>query len=212
MNTKPLTKTIFKQALKDLKSRDTDFNRVLTRFGPPPMWTREPGFAALVRIILEQQVSLASARATFDRLLNAVSKLDPYQFLKLDDECLRAIGFSRQKTRYCQGLAHEIKKDRFYVDGLAKLDDEQARAKLQSITGIGRWTADIYLLTALRRPDIWPVGDLALANAIQQIKHLKIRPHPEEQTRISLAWKPWRAVAARICWHYYLSKAAQKKA
>ena len=126
--------------------------------------------------------------------------------MKLDDLTLRKIGFSRQKTRYCRNLATAIINETLRLDKLAKLADEPARAELLQITGIGQWTADIYLLTALKRPDIWPLGDLALAVAVQQVKRLKERPSSKELEKISERWKPWRAVAARVFWHHYLSK------
>jgi DNA-3-methyladenine glycosylase II len=169
------------------------------------MWKREPGFQTLVQIILEQQVSLASARAAFDRLLQAVPDLNPAEFLKLDDETLRECGFSRQKTRYCRNLAAAIKEGSLHLDGLETMDDDGARAELLKITGIGRWTADIYLLMALRRPDVWPMGDLALIVSVQRVKGLEEKPSSQVIEALSENWKPWRAVAARICWHHYLS-------
>ena len=205
MKAEPLTKPAFDQALAILKDRDPDLGCVLSSFGPPPMWNREPGFPTLVHIILEQQVSLASAKAAFDRLRQAVPVLNPPEFLKLDAETLRQIGFSRQKTRYCRNLAGAITESSLHLEGLKGMDDDQARAELLKITGIGRWTADIYLLMALRRPDVWPMGDLALAVAVQRIKRLEARPSSKELEAFSETWKPWRAVAARVFWHHYLS-------
>lgn len=205
MKIEPLTKLAFDQALSILRDRDPDLRGVLSSFGPPPMWAREPGFPTLVHIILEQQVSLASARAAFDRLRQAITILAPEEFLKLDAETLRQIGFSRQKTRYCRNLANAITEGSLHLEWLEEMDDDIARAELLKITGIGRWTADIYLLMALRRPDIWPIGDLALALAVQRIKRLESRPSSKELEALSESWKPWRAVAARVFWHHYLS-------
>lgn len=205
IKTKHLTVPAFKQALTLLKDRDPDLQDILSNFGPPPMWKRHPGFPTLVRIILEQQVSLASAKAAFDRLSQALPILTPGRFLKLDGEKLKQIGFSRQKTRYCRHLAEAITTGSLHLERLGRMDDEGARAELLKITGIGRWTADIYLLMALRRPDVWPVGDLALAVAVQRVKRLKARPSSSELEVLSRAWKPWRAVAARVFWHHYLS-------
>jgi len=204
--TKPLTKKTFDIALAALKDRDPGIRKVISKFGPPPLNTRKQGFPSLVHIILEQQVSLASADAAFKRLQQAVPKLLPDEFMKLDDPTLRKIGFSRQKTRYCRNLATAIINETLRLDKLAKLADEPARAELLQITGIGQWTADIYLLTALKRPDIWPLGDLALAVAVQQVKRLTERPSSKALEKISERWKPWRAVAARVFWHHYLSK------
>jgi DNA-3-methyladenine glycosylase II len=205
MKIEPLTRPAFDQALAILGDRDPDLGCVLSSFGPPPMWKRAPGFPTLVHIILEQQVSLASAKAAFDRLRHAVPGLNPAEFLKLDAETLRQIGFSRQKSRYCRNLACAITERSLHLKGIEGMDDDQARAELLKITGVGRWTADIYLLMALRRPDVWPIGDLALAVAVQHVKRLEARPSSDELEALSHPWKPWRAVAARVFWHHYLS-------
>lgn len=202
---KPLTQPVFHQALDILKNRDTDLGKVLSTLGPPPLWKRDPGFPTLVQIILEQQVSLSSARAAFNRLLQAVPVLTPENFLMLDGKTLKQIGFSRQKAHYCRLLAESIISGSLNLEDLRKMDDDRARAELIRIKGIGRWTADIYLLMALRRPDIWPIGDLALTAAVQRVKGLEARPSLQELEILSLAWEPWRAVAARIFWHHYLN-------
>jgi DNA-3-methyladenine glycosylase II len=170
------------------------------------MWRRRPGFPTLVHIILEQQVSLASARAAFERLQAAAAPLTPERFLEFDDAALKVIGFSRQKTAYGRHLAQALLERRFSLAALNRMDDATARANLLELKGVGPWTADIYLLMALRRPDVWPHGDLALAVAVQRVKRLRSRPTPEELERIGAAWRPWRAVAARVLWHYYLSR------
>jgi len=203
--TEPLTQKTFNRALAVLGDSDPDLDRLLATNGPPPMWAREPGFPTLVQIILEQQVSLVSAKAAFDRFRQAVPELTPSEFLKLGDATLKNIGFSRQKTRYCRILARAVTDGSLPLDRLGEMDDNSARAELVSITGIGRWTADIYCLMALRRPDIWPSGDLALCAAVQRVKRLQSRPTSEELEALSERWKPWRAVATRIFWHHYLS-------
>jgi DNA-3-methyladenine glycosylase II len=185
---------------------------VLEKYGSPPLWVREPGFPTLVYIILEQQVSLASARALYQRLQEAVRPFTPARFLKLTEVEMRQLGFSRQKAHYTRLLADAIKRRQFDLQALHDLHDDHAREKLIALKGIGRWTADIYLLSALRRPDIWPVGDLALATAVQEVKRLRRRPSPEKLEKMSAPWKPWRAVAARLFWHAYLSKRGQKTA
>jgi len=200
-----LTQETLAHGLHVLCDRDPDLAHIRTKFGPPPMWAREPGFPTLIHIILEQQVSLASARAAYDRLLAAASPLTPARFLELDDATLKMIGFSRQKTRYGRELARAILSGHLDLVGLETLDDAAARSELVKIKGIGPWTADIYLLLALRRPDVWPSGDLALAAAAQRVKRLVSRPAPDELDALGTNWKPWRAVAARILWHYYLS-------
>jgi DNA-3-methyladenine glycosylase II len=168
------------------------------------VWAGSPGFSTLVNIILEQQVSLASARATFDKLRQRVTRLSPRSFLELDGRTLKACGFSRQKTEYCRHLAHSVLDRRLVFKQLETADDSTARAELVKIKGIGPWSADIYLLMVHLRPDVWPSGDLALASAVRQVKGLTSLPSSDEVDRIGLQWRPWRAVAARILWHHYL--------
>jgi DNA-3-methyladenine glycosylase II len=193
-------------ALTDLAARDADLAAVLAELGPPPLWAREPGFPTLIHIILEQQVSLASARAAFERLQAAVHPLTPESFLLLDDAALRAIGFSHQKVGYARHLAIALVEGRLDLAALAGLDDDAARAALVALKGIGPWTADIYLLMALRRPDVWPGGDLGLQIGMQLVKGLPRRPTGEETAMIAEAWRPWRTVAARLLWHHYLNR------
>jgi DNA-3-methyladenine glycosylase II len=207
----PLDEASLVQALADLSRRDPDLARIFQTLGAPPMWSREPGFATLLLIMLEQQVSLASAAAAFRRLLDAASPLTPQSFLRLDDDALKAIGFSRQKIVYGRHLAHSMLSGSLNLDALVRMDDGAAKAELMKIKGIGSWTADIYLLRALGRPDIWPGGDLALAIAVQQIKGLPARPSASELDAISAVWRPWRAVAARLLWHYYLHRPAPRQ-
>ena len=201
-----LTDEAFTQGLQDLCEKDPDLAQIYTRLDPPTLWARKPGFASLVYIILEQQVSLASAKATYDRLQAGITQVSPERFLKLDDASLKTIGFSRQKTTYCRNLAGAIVHGDLDLNGLEGLDDVTARSELTRIKGIGSWTANIYLLTALRRPDIWPKEDLALAVAVQEVKGLTARPSPKELDAHGACWKPWRSVAARLLWNYYRGK------
>jgi DNA-3-methyladenine glycosylase II len=194
------------RAVRSLSRRDPDLRHVVKRFGAPPMWARESGFSTLLHIILEQQVSLASARAAHNKLLEVAAPLVPERFLELDDVTLKAVGFSRQKALYGRELARSIIEGLLDLEALTSMDDAAVRSQLIKIKGIGRWTADIYLLMVLRRPDIWPTGDLALAVAAQKVKRLETRPTQDALNEMSEAWKPWRAVAARILWHYYLSE------
>jgi DNA-3-methyladenine glycosylase II len=194
------------EGVRELVQRDRDFAGIVAAYGPPPLWGREQGFPTLVHIILEQQVSLASAMAAYNKLVAAVDPLTPQNFLTLTDEELKAIGFSRQKTGYGRALAQAIMDGRLDLPGLETLEDQEARDQLMQVKGIGLWTADIYLLMAMGRPDIWPRGDLALEVAMQRLKGWERRPTPEEAGEMSAAWRPWRAVAARLLWHYYLSE------
>jgi DNA-3-methyladenine glycosylase II len=207
-----LNEDVFTQSVRVLANRDAHLAEVLQKYGRPPLWVREPGFPTLVYIILEQQVSLASAKAAFDRLNAAVRPLTPRGLLKLTNTDLKRIGFSRQKTLYTRLLAESLSRRHFDLRYLHELHDDAARKMLTTFKGIGNWTADIYLLSALRRPDIWPVGDLALATAVQEVKQLRERPSPEKLEKISVPWRPYRAVAARLFWHAYLSKRGQNSA
>jgi len=207
-----LDEQFFAQAARELSERDGDLAAVINKYGLPPLWTREPGFPTLVYIILEQQVSLASARALYERLQDAVKPFTPGRFLKLTEGQMRTLGFSRQKAHYTRLLAEAIHSKEFALYKLHELEDQLAREQLTSLKGIGAWTADIYLLSALRRPDIWPVGDLALAAAVQEVKRLRKRPSPEKLETMSTPWRPWRAVAARLFWHSYLCKRGQRSA
>jgi len=201
-----LTGPSYRRALEELARRDRDLAAILARLGPPPMWLRTPGFPTLVQIILEQQVSLASAKAAFDRLSSELSTVTPQRFLKLNDRKLKRIGFSRQKTRYCRELANALVAGRLDLNSLRKMSDEAVTEELVKLKGIGPWTANIYLLMALRRPDVWPGNDLALATAVQKVKRMRARPVPSKMESLGRQWRPWRAVAARLFWHHYLAE------
>lgn len=206
MNPDSLTEETLLHGVAELARRDPTLADVVARLGPPPLWQRTPGFPTLVLLILEQQVSLASARAAFVRLEAALGVVTPAAFLELDDATLRTVGFSRQKTGYARGLAQAMVDGRFDPVRLEPLDDAEVRTELTRLKGVGPWTAEIYLLMVLRRPDAWPAGDLALATAAQQVKGLPSRPSPAELTALAEGWRPWRAVAARLLWHHYLAQ------
>ncbi len=145
------------------------------------------------------------ARAVFNRLCNVVQPLTPENFLTLDDLQLKGIGFSRQKMLYCRELANAIANNQLDLSHLETMDETAIRTKLKLIKGIGDWTVDIYLLMALQRPDVFPKGDLGVIIAVQKLKKLTTRPTPVEIEAIAQQWRPWRAVATRILWHYYLN-------
>ncbi|MBM3676912.1 MAG: DNA-3-methyladenine glycosylase 2 family protein [Actinobacteria bacterium] len=192
-------------AVRALAVDDPDLAAVVDAFGVPPLWEREQEFATLLLLILEQQVSLASARAAFDRLAARLGgAVTPAGLLALDDVALRADGFSRQKTRYARLLADAIDTGALDLPALAGLDDTDARAALMALPGIGPWTADVYLVMALRRADAFPSGDLALQVAAQEVKRLPVRPRPDDLDAVAERWRPHRAAAARILWLHYL--------
>lgn len=205
MQIKTLNDESLKQGCKLLAKRDSDLRFIFEKYGTPPLWRRKEGFPTLVHIILEQQVSLASARAAFTKLRQTI-KVTPKNFLTLDDDALKTVGFSRQKTLYCRLLAESILEKKLDLKSLSKMKDEDVRTTLKNQKGIGNWTVDIYLLMSLLRADIFPQGDLALIVAMQKLKRFSTRPTNDEMDAIADNWKPFRAVAARLLWHYYLSE------
>jgi DNA-3-methyladenine glycosylase II len=208
----PLTRETLAVAVGDLAARDAVLGNIVERFGGPPLWDRPPGFATLVQIILEQQVSLASAAAAFGRLRARLDPLTPAGFVALTDAELLAIGFSRQKARYARALSAAVVAGTLELGGLGVLDDDSVERALLAVPGIGPGTATIYRLMVLRRPDAWPVSDIALAQSLAEARALDRRPSPDEMLAIAEAWRPWRAVAARILWHGYLETRAVRRA
>ena len=195
----------YQAALAELAGRDADLAAVLDAFGAPEFRPRPTGFATLVLLILEQQVSLASAAATFDRLTALVGDITPKRILAQSDDDLRSAGLSRQKARYVRALGDRVFADGLDLDALNVLDDAEITARLTAVTGIGTWTAEVYLLTALQRPDVWPAKDLALQVAAHEVKRLTSRPDEAELIALGEQWRPFRTVAAHILWHHYLN-------
>lgn len=188
-----------------LSSKDRELKSIIKSFGYPPMWTRPNTFETLVHIILEQQVSLASALATLNKLREKLTKITPAGLLALTDEELKACYFSRQKTIYARSLAAAIQSKQLNLKSLEKLPDEDVRARLVALKGIGNWTVDVYLMFVLRRADIFPIGDLAAVNALKQVKKLSKDTAKEGLLDITGGWQPYRTVATMILWHHYLS-------
>jgi DNA-3-methyladenine glycosylase II len=199
----------FEAAATDIAARDPRLAAIVERHGLPAFWARVPGLPTLVLLILEQQVSLASARAAYDRMVERLGELTTAGILASTDEELRADGFSRQKARYVRTLASALEDGSLDLDAIGSLDDEEVRRALLALPGIGPWTAEVYLLSALRRPDTWPVGDIALQEAARRALGLDVRPTPDELEQIGDAWRPHRASAARLLWHLYLSDGAR---
>lgn len=199
------------KATLHLAEKNHPFNRVYLKHGIPPLWDRKPGFATLLYIILEQQVSLASAKAAFEKLQNTLNEIKPDSFLKLSDDELKTVGFSRQKTRYTRILANAILEGTIDLEQLEELTDQEVKKSLMSLTGIGHWTADIYLLMVLLRPDVWPHGDRALAVAAKEVFDLDSVPDYDTLRTMAEQWQPWRSVAARLLWHHYLNTPRNSK-
>lgn len=201
----PLDEDTLRAAAQELAARDPDLAGILARHGTPPLWSRPPGFATLVATILEQQVSLQSGAAALARLERAAGSLEPAALVALGEEGVRAAGQTRQKARYVVELAAAALDGRLDLAAIAQAGDDEARSALTRLLGIGRWTADIYLLMALGRPDVWPDGDLALGTAMRRAKGLTTVPDRVAQRAIAAAWQPFRAVAARLLWQAYLA-------
>jgi DNA-3-methyladenine glycosylase II len=204
-----LTQKRLALACKELSEIDPTLGRSYQLYGKPPMWSREPGFVTLLQIILEQQVSLASAKACFDKLVARVGVVTPETLLNSTGAELRADGFSRQKTAYARNLAESLVNKDIDLDVLHMMDDIGVGNELMRMKGIGRWTADIYLLMALGRPDVMPKGDIALHTAWHKLSG-DARPGADEFLKIADRWRPFRSVAARMLWHFYLSERSRK--
>ena len=198
-----LTNEALAAASEVLAARDRHLAAIYRAHGVPPMWARRSGFPTLLRIILEQQVSLVSARSMFERLKSRIEPFTPEEFIESGEAYLRSLGVTRQKAHYCIQAAQAFTNGQ--LDRIERLSDEEAQAALLGIKGVGPWTANIYLLMALKRPDIWPDGDIALATAVGKLRQLKTRPSFAELAKIAQAWRPFRSVAARMLWQYYLA-------
>lgn len=195
----------FQTICDKLASTDDDLAMIIQTHSYPPMWTRPNTFETLVHIILEQQVSLASALAALNKLRQRLTQITPESFLRLTDEELKACYFSRQKTLYTKGLATELLEERLDLNALELLQDDEVRAKLITLKGIGNWTIDVYLMFVLQRADIFPVGDLAALNALRRVKKLPKETSKEHLLEVTANWQPYRSVATMLLWHLYLS-------
>ena len=202
---RPLNISGLKKIARELAATDLHMAEIHGLYGPPPLWDREPGFATLLNIILEQQVSLASAKACFDKLCNHLGGITPEGLLTLNDAELKRIGFSRQKASYGRHLSEAVIEKRIDFELLHTLADAEVKTELIKLKGVGEWTSDIYLIMALLRPDVMPRGDIALHTAWHELSG-EPRPTSDEFLLIAERWKPYRSVAARLLWHFYLSK------
>jgi len=194
----------FRRLCNQLAKKDPHLQSILKQFGHPPMWSRPATFESLVHIILEQQVSLASAKAALEKLREKTGTITPEKVLRLSDAELRACYFSRQKTVYARCLAEAIETKKLQLKKLTMAPDDEIRTELKKIKGIGDWTVDVYLLFVLQRADVFPTGDLAMMNALKQIKQL-----PGHTTKTSIiamaeAWRPHRSLATMLLWHHYI--------
>ncbi len=193
-----------------LAKRDKDLKQIIQTHGYPTPWIRPNSFQTLVLTILEQQVSLAAAYAAFNRLKNKIGTVTPKKILSLTDEELRACYFTRQKIVYAKGLAEAVQSRTIQLKKMENLPDEEVRARLIQLKGIGNWTVDVYLMHALCRTDLFPLGDVALVNSLKQVKKLKPETSKEKMLAIAEPWRPYRTIASMILWHDYLKRKGTK--
>jgi DNA-3-methyladenine glycosylase II len=189
-----------------LSRKDKALRSIIKQHGYPPMWTRPATFQSLILFILEQQVSLASAYAAFKKLKERIGYVTPSKILSLSDAGLRACYFSRQKIVYARELATAIQNKQLILKQLSDKHEDEIRQELKKIKGIGDWTADVYLMHALQRTDLFPLGDIALVNSLKEVKQLHPKTTKEEMLKIAEPWRPYRTIAAMILWHAYIKK------
>jgi DNA-3-methyladenine glycosylase II len=211
MMAQQFSKFNFHYLCDELAANDAELWAVLATYGYPPMWSRANTFETLVHIILEQQVSLASALSALNKLKERVQEITPSRLLLLTDEEMRACYCSRQKSAYIKYLAEAILSGHINLAEMEHLSDDAVRAKLITLKGIGNWTIDVYLMFVLQRADIFPVGDLAAVNAMKRVKRLPIGTTKEELMAIASTWQPYRTIATMILWHCYLSELAARR-
>ncbi|WP_293311261.1 DNA-3-methyladenine glycosylase family protein [Pedobacter sp. UBA5917] len=202
--------TNFHQLCDLAGGRDVDLQAILDRYGYPPFWSRPNTFESLVHIILEQQVSLASALATLNKLKEKIGEITPARLLLLTDQELRDCYFSRQKTVYARHLAENIISGALSLREMETMDDSAIRNQLKTIKGIGDWTVDIYLIFMLHHTDVFPIGDLAAVNSLKKIKGLAAGVIKEEVLTVADQFKPYRTIAVMLLWHVYLEERKKK--
>ena len=200
---KTLRRIVNKHDVQKFTSVNKLFSKIYEEYGAPPNWQRPQGFVSLSKIILEQQVSLASAEAHFTKLSNYLPEFSPSEILKLSDEEMRTCQISRQKAKYLRELSLAVLNKHLIFEELIKLNEEEVRIKLTNIKGIGHWTTDIYLMFCLQSKDIFPLGDIALINTIRKLTKAKTK---SGIVRLTQKWKPYRSLAAYFLWYYYLKK------
>lgn len=198
-----LNSIVNKSDIRKLTPSHKIFSFIKEKYGIPPNWQRPEGFISLARIILEQQVSLASAEAHFNKLNNYLPEFSPTEILKLSDTEMRACQISRQKAKYLRALSQAVLNKALNFDSLSSLSPSEVRTKLTSIKGIGDWTTDIYLMFCLQLKDIFPLGDIALITTIKELTNVRTKTGI---IRFTNKLKPLRSLAAYFLWYYYLKK------
>ena len=196
----------FYQLCEVLCRKDKALKGVIKQYGYPPIWTRPNTFQTLILTILEQQVSLAAAYAAFKKLKKKIGYVTPVKILQLTDEEMRACYFTRQKMGYARGLAEAVQSKKISLKKLSLLSNDEVRNVLIQLKGIGHWTIDVYLMHALQRTDLFPLGDIALVNSLKEVKQLPKDITKEEMLAIAEPWRPYRTIASMILWHSYIKK------
>ena len=196
----------FKSFCDILAKKDKDLRKIIVTHGHPPMWTRPATFQTLILTILEQQVSLPSAYAAFRKLKEKIGYVTPGKILLLSDEELRSCYFSRQKIVYARELARAVQSKQLRLKTFSDAHEDEIRYELKKIKGIGDWTVDVYLMHALQRSDLFPLGDIALVNSLKETKQLHPNTTKENLLAIDEPWRPYRTIASMILWHSYIQK------
>jgi DNA-3-methyladenine glycosylase II len=191
------------ESIHFLSQKDEVLKTIIADFGLPIIQKREEGFASMCHIILEQQVSIASAKAAYEKLVNLVGKVDPFNIYNATDQDLRTCGISRQKTLYLKNLARRVINKELSFSSLPMKTEQQIRKELIQIKGVGNWSIDVYLMFCMQSQDIIPLGDIAIKNTLMELYNCQSE---EEMLVISSNWKPFRTLASFIIWHYYLKK------
>ncbi len=194
----------FRRGVKVLTEAHPPLAQIVAQHGVPEYWVREAGFSGLVNIIISQQLSNKAAAAINQRFTAFLGEVTPQTIVQHDVAALNRAGLTRQKAGYCIGVAERVLEGSLSFSSLEQMNDEAARVSLMSLRGVGRWTADIYLLFAMQRNDVWPLGDLALARAMEEVLGLAGTPDPGLQDEIAREWQPWRGCAARLLWRHYV--------
>ena len=189
-----------------LAKKETAFKNILDEYGYPPFWARKASFETLIHIILEQQVSLASARAALQKLKEQIGTVTPKKLIQLSDAALKACYFSRQKIVYARCLAEAFVKRKIVLQKLAELPDEEIRSSMLQVKGIGNWTVDVFLMMVLHRPNLFPTGDIALMNSVKHVMKLPASTSKEHILELAKSWQPYRTIAAFMFWHAYIKR------
>ena len=197
-----ITKLTLSKGAEELSKSDKDIARIVDKFGLPSIKPRTQGYNAILNIICGQQISTSAARAIGQRLALIESPMTHKTALKLGPDRLRSVGLSKPKVKYALGIAHAIEKGEFSFRKVAHMTDDAAIKEMTKLKGIGKWSAEVYLLFSLQRPDLWPAEDLGIIKGYTHLRGLKKYPDRKQMVKIGEPWRPWRSVAARLIWHY----------